>query len=1313
MATLSSPDSDDPLGIGRKLGMHHHCPHIVISGSGSNNNNNNNNNNTVKNYQHDPLAHRHVEENIETFLETFKHKTWCVDSSKGGLLDRRPSSDSGDSSTGWTSSILSTTDDLSTDSPERDGDLPPGAVGGTASWIDREGIIAESRRIARWAWRQARFAGSQETPCACSYHPPHPFSHDVMNEYVIIESKDEPPGSAMDETSQQYKVIDVAPLLQTKYAVLSGGKAKNGAPIMTFPSRPSLAEVSDEDYGKVVTYLCGITPLHESEAGFVIVIDRRQDSWGAVKAILLKLSAFFPVHIQVVFLLQPKGFFQRAFADFRSKFVKEELEFKVVLCDATKDIEDYVEVSNLTSDVGGELEFDANEWTEHRSAVEKFSKNTAQISTNLSAVVKKMEERELPNDVTGTEAILRVCMAERKELLEDIDSASAHGETLLKCIKGDNPSTPLTKLCHVLELERLLVQLHESRTGFGEFWLRHEAKLKQCLTVRKFEEEFKLIQFTMERRQETLEAQMNELGSSVMLVEQLIHDFDQLEEASQKDLDQAERMRSRGQQLMMDEHYAVDSIRPKCIELQRMCEQYKELLRKRREMLTKSHDLQDRLDRANKWCSNGVDLLASQQIDKFQTAQGAQSALQEIEKFLKTSRELKLSNPKEFRLLFDSLMTADTRGTVQQVLKRMEDVQGMCEKRRVSLKQIIDPRPRPVQPVNPEPASVPHPAPGYSQRELRESQLFKPSMDEVDSTPLGHQRKASDGKRPPVSLEKSVRYRPEAGGQPPSRVLSNASDFSTTAGSMVSRSASDVSSSASTVGTQHSSISSMSMSSFPESEGVQTRSHVMNELIETEEAYVNELNEILQGYYTKMEDRSLQMMIPPALLGQRNVLFGNLQQIYNFHKDIFLHELKACQDCPSRVGKCFVNRKEEFQMYSIYCQNKPKSEALRVAVGDNNPFFKECQRQLGHRLPLGAYLLKPIQRITKYQLLLKEMLRTTSGGDSSELSSALKEALDTMLSVLAYLNDSMHQVSIVGYGENIADLGRLLMHGSFRVWTEHKHDRIRDLRLRPMQRHVFLYQRALLLCKKKDEHHGNNDQPSYTFKNKLNLSQVGLTEKIKGDKRKFELWLRGREEVYIIQAPDLQTKDTWVKEIKRVLMTQFDNIKAHKKIETQHLFSEITTPVSQLSSDSSDYSLDNWKSSESDRHAPMPQGLELLSPPSPAYNDRLEEEDDYDDDYDRGWSSGEFTDEETTECYIPKIEPSYKEHFVSLGDYSVIDPTELGLREGDEVEIMRVGTNGWWYAKHLRTNQEGWVPSTYLEPISRSATLYSSSGVKT
>jgi len=56
-------------------------------------------------------------------------------------------------------------------------------------------------------------------------------------------------------------------------------------------------------------------------------------------------------------------------------------------------------------------------------------------------------------------------------------------------------------------------------------------------------------------------------------------------------------MRSNGEQYIMEDHYAVDSIRPKCIELQRMCEQYRQLLRRRRELLNKSHELQERIEK--------------------------------------------------------------------------------------------------------------------------------------------------------------------------------------------------------------------------------------------------------------------------------------------------------------------------------------------------------------------------------------------------------------------------------------------------------------------------------------------------------------------------------------------------------------------------------------------------------------------------------------------------------------------------------------------------------------------------------------------
>ena len=42
-------------------------------------------------------------------------------------------------------------------------------------------------------------------------------------------------------------------------------------------------------------------------------------------------------------------------------------------------------------------------------------------------------------------------------------------------------------------LYRLLLQLEETLHNFDEFWSRHEQKLQQCLQLRRFEEDFKLV----------------------------------------------------------------------------------------------------------------------------------------------------------------------------------------------------------------------------------------------------------------------------------------------------------------------------------------------------------------------------------------------------------------------------------------------------------------------------------------------------------------------------------------------------------------------------------------------------------------------------------------------------------------------------------------------------------------------------------------------------------------------------------------------------------------------------------------------------
>lgn len=133
------------------------------------------------------------------------------------------------------------------------------------------------------------------------------------------------------------------------------------------------------------------------------------------------------------------------------------------------------------------------------------------------------------------------------------------------------------------------------------------------------------------------------------------------------------------------------------------------------------------------------------------------------------------------------------------------------------------------------------------------------------------------------------------------------------------------------------------------------------------------------------------------------------------------------------------------------------------------------------------------------------------------------------------------------------------MQGSFSVWTDHKrgHAKVKDLaRFKPMQRHLFLHEKAVIFCKRREENgEGYEKAPSYSYKQSLNVSvrpgprrpsrsspdahpwgegclgwrptvlsllpqmtAVGITENVKGDARKFEIWYNAREEVYIVQV---------------------------------------------------------------------------------------------------------------------------------------------------------------------------------------------------
>ena len=99
---------------------------------------------------------------------------------------------------------------------------------------------------------------------------------------------------------------------------------------------------------------------------------------------------------------------------------------------------------------------------------------------------------------------------------------------------------------------------------------------------------------------------------------------------------------------------------------------------------------------------------------------------------------------------------------------------------------------------------------------------------------------------------------------------------------------------------------------------------IMRELIQTEGDYVSSLEYIIENYIPEL----MREDIPLCLRGQRNVIFGNIEKIYEFHSGYFLRALEACEIRPFSVGAIFLRYESQFYLYAFYNKNKPKSDAL-------------------------------------------------------------------------------------------------------------------------------------------------------------------------------------------------------------------------------------------------------------------------------------------------------------------------------------------------------------------------------------------------
>uniref|UniRef100_A0A671SSL9 FYVE, RhoGEF and PH domain-containing protein 6-like n=1 Tax=Sinocyclocheilus anshuiensis TaxID=1608454 RepID=A0A671SSL9_9TELE len=189
--------------------------------------------------------------------------------------------------------------------------------------------------------------------------------------------------------------------------------------------------------------------------------------------------------------------------------------------------------------------------------------------------------------------------------------------------------------------------------------------------------------------------------------------------------------------------------------------------------------------------------------------------------------------------------------------------------------------------------------------------------------------------------------------------------------------------------------------------------HIAMEIMGSEKVYVLKKSLIndFRNAVAKATRASGKPLVEEKVLNQ---ILYYLPQLYELNKDLLkeLEERVAHWSDHQRLADIFVQKGPYLKMYSTYIREFDRNVALLDEQCRKNPPFANVVRQFEMSprcasLALKHYLLKPVQRIPQYQLLLTDYLKNLPE-DSSDYKDT-QTALSVVKEVANHANDIMKQ----------------------------------------------------------------------------------------------------------------------------------------------------------------------------------------------------------------------------------------------------------------------------------------------------------------
>lgn len=325
---------------------------------------------------------------------------------------------------------------------------------------------------------------------------------------------------------------------------------------------------------------------------------------------------------------------------------------------------------------------------------------------------------------------------------------------------------------------------------------------------------------------------------------------------------------------------------------------------------------------------------------------------------------------------------------------------------------------------------------------------------------------------------------------------------------------------------------------------------LLEELIESEMKYVNDLEEICRDYieppleeekmFYSLDRRYLKSMkrraseqvarnfvsssdssrrisseidCPSPSSVEMRQIFCNIEDLKDYHSRVFLPRLKQSIASEEKLKELFLSEHSKLtRKYGRYCINYAHSiNLIKIYI----KYFSIYQFKNKLQLRIDGMLIKPIQRLTRYHMFLTSLSQCCKDLEDNLASREYEMALEAVLSAAEHTNTMMWVGSMVNCPYDLSAQGQLLKYGPVTTSLNAglRRERLWHLKSkRKSSSFLFLFQQSIMLCSVEAKETSSSQtssnsslRPLLTFSCSLSVNQVRIRDTVEENENMFEI----------------------------------------------------------------------------------------------------------------------------------------------------------------------------------------------------------------